>query len=214
MAELEGRKLAVAFWQKLVRRASLVIGTDQWKRVVKKGALRVTGSKMVAAFVPFAAPLRLQLHSTPLTHSPRRGAAMTLSAPSGAEPVRLPAAAGADAELVARGGLTPGVVHEVSTPEEFDALLDAAGPDGLVVADFLARWCRKCICGLRMRRVARGERCTKLLTTMQTSRRASPSWRLPTRMSTLLPSMYVDDVRKLSMSNMKNTGEQGSALAA
>jgi len=44
------------------------------------------------------------------------------------------------------GGLIPGVVHTVESPEQFDALLTAAASTGgLLVADFMAKWCRKCV---------------------------------------------------------------------
>lgn len=69
---------------------------------------------------------------------------MTLSTPKDASAGSSSGVAPSDAQ-VALGGLVPGVVHEVSAPEQFDALLAAAGPDGLVVADFMAKWCRKCI---------------------------------------------------------------------
>lgn len=39
----------------------------------------------------------------------------------------------------------PSVVHEITTPEEFDRLLDVSRENNtLLVADFMAAWCRKC----------------------------------------------------------------------
>lgn len=57
----------------------------------------------------------------------------------------MPAAAPEDEEKLRHGTLAPGIVHVVETPEQFDALVAAAGPNGLLVADFLAKWCRKCM---------------------------------------------------------------------
>lgn len=40
----------------------------------------------------------------------------------------------------------PGVVHDIETPQQFDALVEsAARDDALLVADFMAKWCRKCL---------------------------------------------------------------------
>lgn len=40
----------------------------------------------------------------------------------------------------------PGLVHDVTTPEQFDRLLQVATEhNALLVADFMARWCRKCL---------------------------------------------------------------------
>lgn len=40
----------------------------------------------------------------------------------------------------------PGLVHEIVTPDEFDRLLDVATQEkALLVVDFMASWCRKCL---------------------------------------------------------------------
>lgn len=40
----------------------------------------------------------------------------------------------------------PGIVHAIATPEQFDVLRATAAESGaLLVADFMASWCRKCI---------------------------------------------------------------------
>lgn len=40
----------------------------------------------------------------------------------------------------------PGLVHDVKTPEQFDRLLQVATEhNALLVADFMATWCRKCL---------------------------------------------------------------------
>lgn len=40
----------------------------------------------------------------------------------------------------------PGVVHEVKTPEQFDRLFQVAKDhNAVLVADFMAIWCRKCL---------------------------------------------------------------------
>lgn len=72
------------------------------------------------------------------------GMSVSLPVPGAINPSNSSDASDADT-AVATGGLVPGVVHTVATPEQFDSLLAAAGPDGLVVADFMAKWCRKCV---------------------------------------------------------------------
>lgn len=40
----------------------------------------------------------------------------------------------------------PGLVHQIITPDQFDRLLDVATErNSLLVADFMASWCRKCL---------------------------------------------------------------------
>lgn len=63
---------------------------------------------------------------------------------------------GAAAEPVATWVAEPGVVHDIRTPEQFDQLIAASErADALLVADFMASWCRKCLYLLpRLRRAS------------------------------------------------------------
>lgn len=49
-----------------------------------------------------------------------------------------------------------GVVHKITTPEQFDQLSEQACVEGaIIVADFMAAWCRKCLYLLtRFRKIA------------------------------------------------------------
>lgn len=90
------------------------------------------------------------LQPTPTrTNYPRRRARPNYAPMTQPQPakmaVAMPASAREEEEEVRAGTLASGCVHMVEAPEQFDALLAAAGPDGLVVADFMAKWCRKCV---------------------------------------------------------------------
>lgn len=52
----------------------------------------------------------------------------------------------------------PGLVHGIQTPEQFDRLAEVAAREGrLLVVDFMAAWCRKCMYLLpQLRKIARG----------------------------------------------------------
>lgn len=116
-------------------------------------------SAFVAPVPPAVAPLRA---ARPSNRSNRRRSApqrsrmpprATIAAPS--DPVH--AAPDAEPEPGSAPWMPlPGVVHEIASPEQFDVLLATSRDAGaLLVADFMASWCRKCLYLLpRLRKAA------------------------------------------------------------
>lgn len=77
-------------------------------------------------------------HPRPARHTPRATVAVPSDAPH--------TAPGSDDAASAPWMPLPGLVHTVTTPEEFDRLLEVAtAENALLVADFMASWCRKCL---------------------------------------------------------------------